>query len=237
MANTIAPETFAIAPLVPATTTPDTTYRPVSVGVEGVRLAQAPRAAGIDFSTASQQSTLSSLMDLGVQALAPKVEQERMRQMGEGAIAAIQGQTAKELAEGDALMGVFGDPVAVAAARQVEKVTQLDRAMQEVQDGMDVWKTKDPAAFRKALPELMKRHLTGDPLSDSMIARAFIEKVPALTDLHTRAHVAYVNQRAQDAFFDSAAASGESLRKYLAEERNGRMGFTTDIQAAFLRDI
>lgn len=237
MANTIAPETFAVAPLVPPTTTPDTGFRAVSAGVEGVRLAQAPRAAGIDFSPASDRSTLNSLMSLGVAALKTKVEQERMRQMGEGAIAAIQGQTAKELAEGDALMGVFGDPVAVAAARQVEKVTQLDRAMQEVQDGMEQWRTKSPEAFRKELPELMKRHLTGDPLSDSLISRAFVEKVPALTDLHTRAHISYVNQRAQDAFFDSAVASGESLKKYLAEERNGRMGHTTDIQATFLRDV
>lgn len=237
MANTVAPETFAVAPLVPPTTTPDTGFRAVSAGVEGVRLAQAPRAAGIDFSTASDRSTLNSLMSLGVAALKPKVEQERMRQMGEGAIAAIQGQTAKELAEGDALMGVFGDPVAVAAARQVEKVTQLDRAMQEVQDTMDTWRTRSPEEFRKALPEMMKRHLTGDPLSDSLISRAFIEKVPALTDLHTRQHIAYTNQRAQDAFFDSAAASGESLKKYMAEELKGNMGNTADIQAAFLRDV
>ena len=237
MSLTVAPETFAVSPLMPTSVSPDTAYRAVSAGLEMGRPQRAPQAAGIDFSTVRQTSTLDSLLRLGSAALEPKVKQSRMRQMGEGAIAAIQGVTAKELAEGDMLNGVFGDPTAVAAARQVEKITQLDKSLQEVQDNMDTWRTKSPDEFRKALPGIMEKHLTGDELSDSLISRAFIEKIPALTDLHTRAHVSYVNQRAEDAVFDSVNTSADILTRYMRAGEAGEVRDTSAVEAAFLRDV
>lgn len=195
-------DTFAIDPISITQASPSSVFVPVQAGIGDTRIGPAPRAAGIDFSTMSESTTLDSLMRIGQKIIEPQVEIQRKKQALSGAVAALQGQTAADLAKGDIFGGVFGDPTAVAAARQVEKVNKVSDALTEIQLGMDEWRKKTPDEFRAYLPSVMEKHLTGDELSDSLITQGFIQQIPGLVEHHTKASISYQNQVALNTYGD-----------------------------------
>ncbi len=195
-------DTFAIDPISITQATPSSVFVPVQAGIGNTNIGRAPQAAGIDFSNASG-STLDSLMKIGQKIVEPQVEIQRKKQALDGAVAALQGQTAADMAKGDIFGGIFGDPTAVAAARQVEKINKVSDSLTEIQKGMDEWKKKTPDEFRAYLPTVMQKHLTGDDMSDALITQAFIQQIPQLVEHHTKASIGYQNQVALNTYGDS----------------------------------
>lgn len=214
MANEIftsGPDSFAVSPLDVRAAPSAAGFTQLSAGIQGGAVAPASRAGGIDFSSQGP-GTLDLLLKLGEKALTPRVALERAKQQGAGAIAAMQGITAAELAKGDLFNGIFGDPTAVAAARQVEKVTHVEDAITEVQKSMDEWKKRTPSEFKAELPKLLERHLTGDEMSDSLITHAFIQRMPQLVEAHTKASVKYQNDQAANAWFSKMKSSAATYQ-------------------------
>lgn len=204
---TRSPESFALSPLQTPQQSPDTAFIPVQAGLTGGNFGAAPQAAQIDVSS-FQTDTLQSLLKFGEATLAEKVKSERVRQAGEGAIAVMQGATAADLAKNDMFGGFFGDPTAVAAGRQVEKVTQVTKALTSVQERMQDLRKLSPDEFRKTLPMIMNEHMTGDPLSDSLIVQSFVSQTPAVVEHHTKANIEWQQEVAGKQWHDGAVAAG-----------------------------
>lgn len=217
--STVGPDSFALAPAQMPTAGPEATYRPLSAGVSGGGVGPAAVAGGVDIGSFQRTSMLDGLLAFGQKTLAPKIEQQRKVMALDGAVAAMQGVTAAELAKGDIFQGFFGDPVAVAAARQVEGVNAVSSALTDIQSSMGEWKKKTPNEFKAMLPEVMKKHFTGDDLSDSIIAQSFMQQIPGIVEMHTKESIKYQNESAL-AIYSNRARGALQMYQGFADAHN-----------------
>lgn len=182
-----------------------------------------PLTPGIDMSRDNSDKTLDVLMKLGSDYLAPRIAAARQQKAAEGVVAAMQGMSASTMQDEDVFGGLFGDPVTVAAARQVEKMNAVNAFNVSLAEQMSDIRKMDPAEFRKWYPSHMQQFTTGDPQSDAMITQAFMERMPQTVDMHTKAHTQYRQEVAEEIYSNDLNTWGKALEADAAAFQTGGM--------------
>lgn len=198
---------------------------PAMVGVAGqggpARVAPAP---GLDLTFDQSGKTIEALVSMGQQIIAPHVAAEKQRMAMEGMVAAMQGMSAAEISDDQIFGGMFGDTITVAAARQVERMDAVNKFNVSLSERIPELRQMDSMQFRKWLPEQMKQFLTGDDQTDALITQAFMERMPQTVDMHTKAHIGYRQEVAENAWSNDLNTAGAGLAMDLRHAAEGHLG-------------
>ena len=207
---------------------------PAMVGVVGQT--PAPRAAyspGGEFGAAADSSarTIDALVKMGQTLLAPKVQAEKSRMAMEGMVAALQGMAAAQIQDEEIFGGMFGDTVTVAAARQVEQMDAVNKFNIHLAENMHELRQMDTTKFRQWFPQQMQQFMTGDDQSDALITQAFMESAPKVIDMHTKAHIGYRQEVAENAWSNDLNTAAASMAQARQKAGQGQLSFDMAVQA------
>ena len=194
---------------------------------------RASYAPGGEFAAVADSAsrTIDALVKMGQTLLAPKVQAEKSRMAMEGMVAGLQGMSAAQIQDEEIFGGMFGDTVTVAAARQVEQMDAVNKFNIHLSENMHELQKMDSMQFRQWFPQQMQQFMTGDEVSDGMITQAFMESAPKVIDMHTKAHIGYRQQVAEQAWSNDLQTAGAGMSLARVKAASGQLNPEFALQA------
>lgn len=206
---------FSITPVAPgAGSAGGGGVAPVQAGVLGGQSSFRAQAAPPQFEQLADFSGagLDSLLKFGTQVVGQQLKTMMEQQAMDGAMRALQGESAAEIADENPFGTVFGDSAAVKGARMVEVQTASTTLNNAVLNNMDHLRAMDPEQFRSWYTDQLKGVFVGDDASDALIAQSVFQQMPAVADVHTRQHFQYKQEQAGQQWLSAIVATGDQLR-------------------------
>ena len=177
---------------------------------------RAPQAASV------KDGTFDLLMQLGQVTLAPRIAAMKKEAEVAGAVQHASGVALEEIInEQPWYANVFGTAPAVEGARAYGARAATARFVQTNLENMETLAQQPPEALVGQLTEQMKQHLTGDPATDAVIQQELIGQLPTLIKTHTKAHVAYMQKKADEATYSAMVADAEKFGAIMNSELSG----------------
>jgi hypothetical protein len=153
-------------------------------------------------------------MKAGAEIIAPLVERSRNEQFVKGVQAAMGGEAAADIAKQQPWYSrIFGDTPAVAGARAYEVQNKVNNVVSEQLANMDKLQKMGPEDASKHFSGLINGQMTGDPQSDSLIAKSMIDQLPGLMKAQAKAYHGYTQRRAVGAMSQQMASAGDALQQ------------------------
>jgi hypothetical protein len=172
-----------------------------------------------------QDKTLSMMMGLIQDKLAPKIKEETQRALLEGAARHASGVALEEIInEQPWYANVFGTAPAVEGARAYSIQSNVAKFVAEQAAAMDDMKTLPPEQVSAQLYERLQEYKTGDEQTDMMLQMELVGQVAPLIKAHTKAHVEYMQSKANEAHYHALVNVGEEYQR-VSEDT---MGLFTD---------
>ncbi|KDD18584.1 hypothetical protein L522_4165 [Bordetella bronchiseptica MBORD707] len=180
--------------------------------------------------------TLDALNKLTQGALEPVIQAEQQRQYYEGMSAVAQGKSLLEIQKDQPwYTQIFGPSATVRGAQAMTLMSALDTAKADFLGAMPTLRTQPPDAVRKFLVDQVRQiGSTGDPGTDALVQAKLAEQWGPMLDLHTKQHVAYVQEQNVTAYGNGLVTAGDSYQQTLGmgagfytpeqvEQEKGRM--------------
>lgn len=178
------------------------------------------RPGSLDLPTqvSTKDGTLELLMQLGEKTLAPRIAEMKQQAEVEGAARHASGVALEEIVnEQPWYANVFGTAPAVEGARAYAARSATARFVQSNLENMEALAPKSPEEIGPLLSQQMEQFLTGDPAADSMIKNELLAQAPTLVKAHTKAHVAYMQKKADAAHRSALTSTAEHYGAAMAE--------------------
>lgn len=167
-----------------------------------------------DIPQPRSDGTAELLMKAGAEIIAPLVERSRNEQFVKGVQAAMGGEAAADIAKQQPWYSrIFGDTPAVAGARAYEVQNKVNNVVSEQLANMDKLQKMGPEDASKHFSGLINGQMTGDPQSDSLIAKSMIDQLPGLMKAQAKAYHGYTQRRAVGAMSQQMASAGDALQQ------------------------
>lgn len=155
-----------------------------------------------------KDNTMEVLLQMGQKTLAPKIAAMKERAVVEGAVRHASGVALEEIInEQPWYAQVFGTAPAVEGARGYAVRSRTAQFVSGHLANMDNLATKSPDEVAPYLYDQMAQHMTGDADTDLMIRNEMAAQLPVLVKAHTKAHVGYMQKKANEASYADMIAS------------------------------
>lgn len=173
------------------------------------RIAPVERAV-VPLTTVQGDRTLDTIIGLGLKALAPKIEAIKQRAEVEGAVRQASGVALQEIVnEQPWYATVFGEAPAVEGARAYAVRAGTSEFVTKHLENMDQLAAMPPEEVTDYLMGHLKSQTTGDAPADAQLRGEVVSQMPLLVKAHTKAHVGYMQAKANEASYRDMVAGAE----------------------------
>lgn len=165
-------------------------------GVGGGNVNSVP---GASLDTSGTDATVTALLKLGSDVLAPKIKEAQSAQFFEGVMQAAQGEALTDIVKNKPeFTQIFGPTASVLGARTYTTAAKVAQFGTDMANQMPMLAQQGPEALKAAMQESLKSNLTGDPLADQAITMAYVDQMVPLTKQHAAANYEYNQYKAVD---------------------------------------
>lgn len=160
-----------------------------------------------------QDNTLSVLMGMAQEALAPRIAKIKQEAEMRGAVRAASGEALVDIVnEQPWYATVFGEAPAVEGARAYTARAATSKFVSDHLANMDNLKAISPEEVPAYLQANIDKHMTGDPGTDLLVQAELVNQLPVLVKAHTKAHVEYMQEKANQATYNAMTAGGDKYQ-------------------------
>lgn len=182
----------------------------------------AGRAGQIDASQAidTNNKTLNAIDKLVGGYLKPHIEAAEKKAYFDGMSQVAQGKALVEIQNDEPwYTKIYGPSATVKGAQAMTMMTALNQMQADFMDNMPALREQSPDAVRQYLvTNAAKLSTTGDPYMDAMIQGKLAEQFGPMLNIHTKQHVAYVQEQNNTAFQNALVSTGEAYQKTLGQD-------------------